>query len=488
MTKGKANFLGDLSSLRMITYNLDGLNPHNLMKRTVLQLKTIMNYKPLLINFQEVIPETAVLIYDCLVGLNSIESSSASNTSGAYICSDHPDDWMSGKLGPYFTLTFVKKELKPVCFFERIPYNRLFLKSNEQNIYGFKHEYTTINSNSYQYRDLLVTKFLIRELINKKNDEAELEWRWGLIPFINCHLESTGTCLKSTESFKRMAQLLEGLEYLKKSRDFTVEIQNRIKEIETIKNQTTKNNNNLYSCGILSGDLNIRNEEAQHVLKRLEEQEEEIEEENNEENIEDREKNDKFFIDIAEKLETPQRIKKKNSNLEELKYNSTWFMPGKLYVNARYDRIYLYSYKNLLNCERYEIFGDENYFNHGPYYTLSDHRGILVDFVLNNCGIPMVRLQEKNNLLSSTFGTFSSSVSSSYPSSSSTSLSQSSKKTINETIEIEKEKIEITEESTKDKRRRLFLEAYEKRENNNKKKLDNTENEKLKDIEIIEIE
>jgi endonuclease/exonuclease/phosphatase family metal-dependent hydrolase len=149
--------------LRLLTYNIDGLNPVNLLYRTHHALALIISEDPDVIQLQEVIQETASLLSSTL-------------SCNGYACLSEPSLGMCH----YFTMTFFRKDKFNNVRMRRAPYSGAAM--------------------SQQGRDSL---------------QLELQYSGTELLFVNCHLESCGVAFKSAGSTARVAQLRSGLQQLK---------------------------------------------------------------------------------------------------------------------------------------------------------------------------------------------------------------------------------------------------------------------------------
>jgi endonuclease/exonuclease/phosphatase family metal-dependent hydrolase len=149
--------------LRLLTYNIDGLNPVNLLYRTHHALALIISEDPDVIQLQEVIQETASLLSSTL-------------SCNGYACLSEPSLGMCH----YFTMTFFRKDKFNNVRMRRAPYSGAAM--------------------SQQGRDSL---------------QLELQYNGTELLFVNCHLESCGVAFKSAGSTARVAQLRSGLQQLK---------------------------------------------------------------------------------------------------------------------------------------------------------------------------------------------------------------------------------------------------------------------------------
>lgn len=140
--------------------------------------------------------------------------------------------------------------------------------------------------------------------------------------FLNVHLESCGK-YNSPSSIIRQNQLSQVLSYIKESND----------------------------ASLVAGDLNIRDVEAKTVMKNFAD-------------IKD------AFLTVSEKYGVSIS-------------GETWFLPTNLSVCFRYDRVF---YNNNLIPLSFKLIGEECYpwlSNSHSYATLSDHRGIVSKFMIN---------------------------------------------------------------------------------------------------------
>lgn len=274
----------DRSHLKLLSYNIDGLNEYQVLYRTQVILGMILSEAPDVIHLQEVIPETYALLRPTL-------------DANGYTCSG-----ISQQFAHYFTVSAVKKAR---C-------------SDVQ----FVLEDFRGDAASRQGRLLLKTTALV-------------DSKWPSV-FVNCHLESTGTAFKSLESKARLGQLQQGLRHLVA--------------------HTGRG-----PC-VLSGDLNIRDQEAAYVLKSF---------------PRSRGSEESQVIDVATALKTTKT------------YPPTWVMPGNAAVKCRFDRVYVTAPSSTTDGEfqwtpaSIETIGhDEILDDDAPYLTPSDHRGLVVRFTL----------------------------------------------------------------------------------------------------------
>jgi exonuclease III len=148
-------------NLKLLSYNIDGLNDFQVQFRTSLILGMIVSENPDVIHLQEVIPETYQYLSNALAQ-NGYQSSP-------------PEQF------PYFTATFVKT--------------------------------TSFNTITFDTVDF-VDKARSRQGRNIRQLKAAIN---GLeLMFLNCHLESTGKAFKSPESSARIHQLEQALDLLVK--------------------------------------------------------------------------------------------------------------------------------------------------------------------------------------------------------------------------------------------------------------------------------
>eukprot|EP01036_Dinobryon_divergens_P023369 gene23369-31708_t len=150
------------NKFRVITYNIDGLNPFALSERTIEIVKILLKENVEVLNLQEVVPETFRIISPSL--------------KNAGYCLSIGDNNVSRE---YFTATFVRRS----CFSSMNSYSIQFTK----------------NGASQQGRSLLAT---------------EIDAYGSTILIINTHLESCGTAMKSIGSTKRQEQLKQALKVL----------------------------------------------------------------------------------------------------------------------------------------------------------------------------------------------------------------------------------------------------------------------------------
>ena len=150
------------NNFRVITYNIDGLNPFALSERTSEIIKILLKENVEVLNLQEVVPETFRMINPSL--------------KNAGYCLSIGDNNISRD---YFTATFVRRS----CFASLNSYSIPF----------------TNNAASQQGRSLLAT---------------EIDACGSTILILNAHLESCGTAMKSVGSTKRQEQLKQALKVL----------------------------------------------------------------------------------------------------------------------------------------------------------------------------------------------------------------------------------------------------------------------------------
>jgi exonuclease III len=163
--------------MKLLTYNIDGLNPSLLTIRIQFILSIILSQDADVIQLQEIIPE----IYSPIRKVME---------SNGYVCSEP-------MMQSYFVMSCVKKQYQGSNLrFEIIPF-------------------TDCKSKSDQGRYLLKTSFLA--------PSAESNPKLTYC-FLNAHLESCGIAFKSPSSFTRMAQLQAGLEQLLQSSNTTLSV------------------------------------------------------------------------------------------------------------------------------------------------------------------------------------------------------------------------------------------------------------------------
>lgn len=252
--------------VKLVTYNIDGLNPHHLEERTRAAVALVLSEDADVIFFQEVVASTAPILMRML-------------RSNGYCCSDGAESL--GTLIHYFNLSFVK-----ICRFSRTAFQRV--------------EFPQVSS--MQGRVLLKCTAAV--------DGVDLL-------AINLHLESTGRAFQSPESATRMGQLEAALSAL-----------------------------DAHSGPALAGgDLNIRDPEARAVMAKHR------------------------AVDAMEVIKPA------------VGSNNTWFMPGNSKVSCRFDRVYC---NERLRPISYRTIGDEEVLDsmEGGYLTPSDHRGLVIEFLL----------------------------------------------------------------------------------------------------------
>jgi exonuclease III len=250
--------------IKLLTYNIDGLNPIEIGYRAQVIIALIMSEDADIIQLQEVIPETYHLLRSAL---------QAQGYASSGFIPFH-----------YFTMTLVKTATFATFSFERIEFNS--------------------EATSQQGRSIL------------KTTVSTLDG-YSLV-FLNCHLESTGVAFKSPESFTRQAQLRAGLDIIL---------------------QTHTSNTGI---ALLSGDLNIRDKEADAVLKQ--------------------------FSSIADLSPKPP--------------SNTWFLPHNDKVQYRFDRIYGHN-SLCTQISEFRLIGCDPILDSSSgssYLTPSDHRGISIAF------------------------------------------------------------------------------------------------------------
>jgi exonuclease III len=266
-----------------------------------------------------------------------------------YICSENFQNPV--RLGPYFTLSFIKKQ----SAFKNIEFQRI--------------SYSTKESQSTQGRDILLSRLYIHD-----------------IPFffINCHLESCGTAFRSPQSLIRQAQLKTLLSMIRTH------------------SQSTK------GYGILSGDLNLRDTEANYVLKEfssaaahpqiidfVEHCEQRQSQQQSQSNLNQHQPSQKPLPHSKSKSSSSSS----SSSTPAVKLPPTWTMPGKPSVQCRFDRCYYTSSissnetihstpsspSTSLQPESYRLLGTEEVFpseSRSGYATPSDHFGLVLEFNL----------------------------------------------------------------------------------------------------------
>lgn len=261
--------------MKLVTYNIDGLNPVEIGYRTQVILALLMSEDADVIQLQEVIPETYHLL------------------RGAF----REQGYTSSDLVPfhYFTMTLVKMSTFATFSFERVEFDSAAI--SQQGRYILKTNVLALSGES--------------------------------MVFLNCHLESTGIAFKSPESFARQAQLRTALDII---------IQSRISHSTLV---------------LLTGDLNIRDTEANAVLKQ--------------------------YPSLADLSPKPP--------------SNTWFLPNNDKVQYRFDRIY--GHNSLISqVSEFRLIGCVPIFDSSsgsPYLTPSDHRGISMILTVvpsNNASLP----------------------------------------------------------------------------------------------------
>jgi exonuclease III len=260
-----------------------------------------------------------------------------------YICSENFQNPV--RLGPYFTLSFIKKQ----SAFKNIEFQRI--------------SYSTKESQSTQGRDILLSRLQIHD-----------------IPFlfINCHLESCGTAFRSPQSLIRQAQL------------------------KTLFNMIQSHSQNTKGSGILSGDLNLRDNEANYVLKEFSSAAAHPQIIDFVEHCEQRQQKQQHSQQQPPQAHKPHSHSKSKSSSSTpvVKLPPTWIMPGKPTVQCRFDRCYYTSSLNSnestessssspsisLQPESYRLLGKDEIFpseSRSGYATPSDHFGLVLEFNLN---------------------------------------------------------------------------------------------------------
>ncbi len=274
----------------LVSYNIDGLNPYEIENRTSEILGIILSENPDVVHLQEVVHETAPVI------------SSSFKSNGYEMCGASLSQ--VANLGNYFTLTFVKS-----IYSKNIKVHRIQFSEEGRSLQG---------------RDFLQTIF---------------QFHGVEVMSLNCHLESTGTAFKSTESFVRMAQLSQAMSKL------------------------VAHNGPAF----IAGDLNIRDSEAKKIL-----------EQHNNSSVSTATKHNKTVIsDVA-------------MTIEGSKPSNTWFMPiqnSSNMMKCRFDRIYANN-KAGFRPTTYRLIGSDDLFSPKElasgrgctYTTPSDHRGMVVTF------------------------------------------------------------------------------------------------------------
>lgn len=274
------------SRIKLLSYNIDGLNEFEVHFRTSVIISSIISEDPDVVQLQEVILPTYGIIKDALEKIG-------------YVCSGLQENSCH-----YFTTTLVKR-------------NRF------KNV-AFEVEEFRGKASSKQGRTLLKTK------ANFLDNLPCL--------FINCHLESTGAAFKSQESIARMEQLRRGLSLLA---------------------------GHATGPAFLSGDLNIRDQEAAFVLR---------------ESFLAEPSGALQIIDVGHVLDTGVDGKAKP--------RGTWFLPGNDKVSCRFDRIFmnnpsLNSSVAIFVPVSYDVIGEDKIFGAeegASYLTASDHRAVIATF------------------------------------------------------------------------------------------------------------
>eukprot|EP01039_Chlorochromonas_danica_P003409 gene3409-3736_t len=148
---------------------------------------------------------------------------------------------------------------------------------------------------------------------------------------INLHLESCGKAFQSEESRIRQAQLGQALRLLHEHP----------------------------GPALAGGDLNLRDAEAKAVLNRHHRH--------------------LLYSPVVDAFEVVESSKQVGV--------STWFLPGNPTVSCRFDRLYNND-KEGLRPISYQLIGEEEVVEEGPYRTPSDHRGVVVDYHLSLLPLP----------------------------------------------------------------------------------------------------
>jgi exonuclease III len=296
-------------AIRLLSYNIDGLNEDCRMERVTMILSMALSEGPDLVLFQEVVPELFPLLSDVL-------------GSNHYSCHGY-----TASLGPYFTLTFYKNTrfTSQTARFER--------KS-------FK------SSSSLQGRDMLISYFHLDSTIGSKDS--------NILICVNLHLESCGKAFQSPNSFVRQLQLEEALQLV---------LQHK-------------------GCGLVGGDLNIRNEEANKVLNQLATLGHDITDaavacRTNANTISNTGTN-------STSSAGNKKLKKGNSTME---HEYTWYLPGNNKVGMRFDRVYNTNTNTDSSMEvvGYRLIGGDEILDYSSstYRTPSDHRGLVIDYSMS---------------------------------------------------------------------------------------------------------
>lgn len=174
---------------------------------------------------------------------------------------------------------------------------------------------------SHQGRTLLLTTIALAS----RHTESQKQEMPALL-CINLHLESCGKAFQSEESRIRQSQLGTALRYLHEHP----------------------------GPALAGGDLNLRDAEAKAVLNRHHRQ--------------------LFYSPVVDAFEVVESARQVGG--------STWFLPGNPKVSCRFDRLYNND-KEGLRPISYQLIGEEEVVEEGPYRTPSDHRGVVIDYRLS---------------------------------------------------------------------------------------------------------
>jgi exonuclease III len=295
--------------LRLLSYNIDGLNN-----------STDELYERISLVIGIVISENPDILFLQEVVPSILVLLVSTFVRQGYKCSETTSSVKS--LGPYFTLVFVKTSIPALSNiqFQRLPF-------------------TYKDSLSYQGRDILLTTLQF-----KSPCETIKAYH-----FLNTHLESCGTAFRSNESTIRQAQFRELL--------------SMVRSFYSEKNE----------IAVIAGDLNIRDSEANYVVKQL-----------NVDKIEDIALMEQKKLAIAENNSSKKRSSSSSSSVRS-SIPSTWFMPDKSSVHCRFDRCYYYNEPSLVAFSGYRLIGGDEVLDESTacgYRTPSDHRGLVIDFQL----------------------------------------------------------------------------------------------------------
>eukprot|EP01038_Epipyxis_sp_PR26KG_P013228 gene13228-17728_t len=311
---------------RLVTYNIDGLNPVNLQQRTLEQLGLLLSENPDIIHLQEVVISTVLTIKNCLnqcgfdvYGLPTIFKNDRNNNN------EEEDN----SCNPYFTLTAVKRTFSSIVFEERLPFLGLATTNMGRDILSIRiivtpQLHTTTSS---------TTSITTTNLNNNTNNEIYE------ILSLNCHLESCGTAMKSMGSSIRQEQLFQVLSIIQSH----------------------------HNIAFVAGDLNIRDKEVDAVFKRI--------------NLimNENDSNHNIIDDISDLLEEKSK-KSPTWFMPSLPKVSARY--DRVYANRK-NNIKSLFYKTFGHEEMSMIDLDDVYNQPAPYKTPSDHRGICVEFSFN---------------------------------------------------------------------------------------------------------